>query len=204
MTFELFQGDAVERLRNCLDQSVDLILTDPLYNRLEDYAWLEREAERVLKPDGNALAFVNSKWLPSVLRTVHTKLPVLTAVQNTGGGMNGRVIAKSYHLVWMGSGVVKRYVADGFVATPWSRPNSHNFKWTKNPKYIGHVIHAFTNEGDLVVDPFAGGGSIGAIALQMERRYLGAEIDREIHKIAFESLRLATEQPRLISESQPK
>ena len=196
--YTLHLGDCHEFIKTLPDASADLIFTDPLYERIDDYVWLEQEAAKKLKPNGNILAFVNAKWLTRVLRALETELPVLSAVQNTSGGMNGKVIAKTYHLVWMGSGVIPNYVADGFIASPWSAAHSHNFKWTKNPKYIGHILAGFTNPGDLVVDPFAGGCSIAEITLQMGRRYWGSEIEGDTYQVGKKRLEAAYNQPRLL------
>jgi site-specific DNA-methyltransferase (adenine-specific) len=45
-------------------------------------------------------------------------------------------------------------------------------------------INNSTNEGDLVFDPFLGGGSTAVAAIETKRNYLGFEIDEEYFKIA--------------------
>ena len=49
-----------------------------------------------------------------------------------------------------------------------------------------------TNEGDIVLDPFCGSGTTGAVALRHGRRFIGIDMDTEyLHGIA---------QPRLEAE----
>lgn len=171
-------GDAREVSAGLPDHSVDLILTDPEYDHLDDYWWLFQESRRLLKPDGNALAFVNAKWYPVVSRIVASNFPPLACVQTSGAsGMNGRVIAKTYYLLWWGSGALRGYMPDGYIGTTWSAAHKHNFKWTKNPKYLKATLQAFTNENDLVVDFFCGGGSIPSVCKMLNRLYLACEID---------------------------
>lgn len=57
---------------------------------------------------------------------------------------------------------------------------------TKDPKHptqkpvgvLKHIIRIASNEGDLVFDPFMGVGSTGVAALELNRRFVGVEIDK--------------------------
>ena len=44
---------------------------------------------------------------------------------------------------------------------------------------LGRIIKACSNEGDLVLDPFAGSGTTLAVAKKLGRKYLGFEISKE-------------------------
>ena len=44
---------------------------------------------------------------------------------------------------------------------------------------LGRIIKACSNEGDLVLDPFAGSGTTLAVARKLGRKYLGCEISKE-------------------------
>lgn len=52
-------------------------------------------------------------------------------------------------------------------------------------------VLALTQEDDVVLDPFSGVGSTGCSALVHKRKFVGAELDRDYHKIASERLRQA-------------
>ena len=64
---------------------------------------------------------------------------------------------------------------------------------------IRRCIGLWSNRGDLVWSPFAGIGSEGYVALQMGRRFVGAELKPSYHRIATKNLKeaLAWEQRSL-------
>lgn len=47
-----------------------------------------------------------------------------------------------------------------------------------------HLIDSFTDVGDLVVDPFCGGGTVPAAAVRRARRCIAAELDEEYYRRA--------------------
>jgi DNA modification methylase len=46
-----------------------------------------------------------------------------------------------------------------------------------------------TDENDLVYDPFAGGNTVGRIALLLNRNYLGTELSSHYHKVGCKVLK---------------
>ena len=60
---------------------------------------------------------------------------------------------------------------------------------TQKPlKVLKKLIELGTNEGSLVLDPFAGVGSTGVAALELGRRFIGIEMDEEYHRASCERL----------------
>lgn len=53
---------------------------------------------------------------------------------------------------------------------------------------IERAINLWTNPGDLVLSPFAGIGSEGFVALQMNRRFIGAELKESYFNAAVRNL----------------
>lgn len=63
-------------------------------------------------------------------------------------------------------------------------------------------IKLFTQEGDLVLDPFLGSGTSAAAARQLRRHYLGIEIKEDYHQLAVsnvEAIKMFPVQPRLFA-----
>ncbi len=56
---------------------------------------------------------------------------------------------------------------------------------------LGRIIRACSNEGDLVLDPFAGSGTTLAVSKKLRRRYIGYEISEDYAKLVKERLKKA-------------
>jgi adenine-specific DNA-methyltransferase len=55
------------------------------------------------------------------------------------------------------------------------------------------AIRAFTNPGDLVLDPYAGAGTTGAACALLGRKFVGAELESKYYRIAMQRIRDAME-----------
>ena len=53
---------------------------------------------------------------------------------------------------------------------------------------IERALTLWTNEGDIVLSPFAGIGSEGYVALQMKRRFIGFELKQSYYEQAIKNL----------------
>ena len=51
------------------------------------------------------------------------------------------------------------------------------------------ILKYYSKEGDLVLDPTMGSGSTGVSCKEMNRKFIGIEMDEEIFKIAKERLK---------------
>ena len=51
-----------------------------------------------------------------------------------------------------------------------------------NPEFVRLVISSLTKENQLVIDPFSGSGIVAKTACEMNRQYLGIEINERLHK----------------------
>ena len=57
---------------------------------------------------------------------------------------------------------------------------------TQKPKFLlQHFIEILSNEGDVVLDPFMGSGSTGVVCEQLNRHFIGFELNREYYDIAL-------------------
>ena len=53
---------------------------------------------------------------------------------------------------------------------------------------IENLIINSSNENDIVLDCFCGSGTTGVACKELNRKFIGIEIDREYHKIAVDRL----------------
>ena len=198
-------GDSREHLARLPNQSINLIFTDPIYDRESDYLWLAGEAKRLLKPAGLILFWSNGRWHKNNVDWMEQSGLVyrwdFACIHHAGlSPMNGKIIAKTNRLIWFdlaGDSKMIDYLPDGYLSLSWlgkGRPNEH--KWTKNPKYTSMAIRAFCEEGGVILDPFAGGGTNLVSALETNRQFIGFEIDSHVYQIAVR--RIAAAQPPLM------
>ena len=77
---------------------------------------------------------------------------------------------------------VERIKEDGKKVHPTQKPES----------LLARVILASTNRGDVILDPFFGTGTTGAVAKRLSRNFIGIEQDAGYVKIAEQRLALVT------------
>jgi site-specific DNA-methyltransferase (adenine-specific) len=77
-------------------------------------------------------------------------------------------------------------VSDGYPpAVLNSSQNKDNPHPTpKNPLFLEWLIELSSNDGDLVIDPFIGSGSLKIACENRNRRYIGYEIDKDFYAYA--------------------
>lgn len=59
------------------------------------------------------------------------------------------------------------------------------------------MIKDFSDNGDLVIDPFMGSGTTGVACVQMGRKFIGIEIDPGYFEIACKRIEAAQRQTRM-------
>ncbi|MEM7623265.1 MAG: site-specific DNA-methyltransferase, partial [Planctomycetota bacterium] len=93
---------------------------------------------------------------------------------------------------WLEAG--HRVPMDVWYGPFWGRVQGNNKERRRNhdnqlPEvYLGRVIKACTNEGDLVLDPFLGSGTTGVVARYLGRRFVGIDYTKEIAAHALERI----------------
>jgi DNA modification methylase len=198
---QILTGDARELIGLIPDESIDLIFTDPVYSHIDDYEWIAKEAVRVLCPDSACLAWYGGPNLDTVISTMRQYLTWTWQLKYVVIAKGRKLIG--YNLfVWTtpclwfrkGKGFPHRRIPDTFVSTA-APTGSH--KWNKNEGVIRKWMDAFTVEGDVVLDPFLGSGTTAVVAKQLNRRYIGFEIDERLAEVARDRVALA--QPSLFT-----
>jgi adenine-specific DNA-methyltransferase len=181
---QIITGDARELAKSIPDDSVDLILADPIYENVEDYRWLAETAMRVLKPNSACLAFSSQRWVAkSQIAMEETGLNYLYTLQYIIPGKPGALhlyglypCATPCLLFAKGRTKASPYLPDALV----SSDNPDNaFKWQKNIKLVSRWLTSFSKPGDIVYDPFAGSGTVPAVCKMTGRNFIASEIDPE-------------------------
>jgi len=205
----ILQGNCIEVMKNMPEESVDFILTDPPYlcrykdrtgrqvindDRAEWILPAYRQMHRVLKPNSLCLTFFG--W---------TRLDLFAEAWREAGFqiVEHFVFAKSYasSTRFAGRHHEQAYLlAKGFPELPLTPPPSVlEWRYTKNILHptqkplcvLQPLIKAYTQPGELVLDPFCGSGSTLLAATRLARRGLGIELDSQYAEVARERLAAA-------------
>lgn len=79
------------------------------------------------------------------------------------------------------------FIETGVTPTGERRYGKHP---TQKPEsLISHFVDTLSNEGDLVLDPFMGSGTTGAVAKRKGRDFIGIELDKDYFRIAENRIR---------------
>lgn len=110
-------------------------------------------------------------------------------------------------VAWGGAGY-SRWNAGGkrgvytHLTNPSNRDGRHP---TEKPvALMSELLIDFTNPGDLICDPFMGGGTTGVAAVKLGRRFIGIELDPKYFDIACERFAAAQKQPDMFNQREPK
>jgi site-specific DNA-methyltransferase (adenine-specific) len=218
--YELHQRDAVEWLRTLGDRSVDLVVTDPPYESLEKHRavgtttrlkhskassndWfsvfpnarfpeLFAEIYRVLERDRHFYLFSDAETLFVVKPAAEAAgfrfwKPLVWDKQRIGMGYHYR--ARYEFILFFEKG--KRRLAD--LGVPDVLPATRlrgGYPTEKPVSLLSTLITQSSEPGDLVIDPFFGSGATGVAALELGRRFAGADVAASAH--AHAAPRLAT------------
>ena len=208
----IYVGDARERCKVIPDNSVDLIFTDPPYPRqfLPLYEWLATEAERMLKPGGFVLAMAGGMHLDRIYAafaktelTYHWQYNIHLTGQYTGcvwvrGNNQVPIITRTRPVLayCKGEGLPRCATLD---LVRGSGADKIYHEWGQDGQSTRYYIDCFTKQGDVVLDPFCGGGTTPAMARILGRRYLAFEIDAEVAQTARDRVR-DTQPPLFVPE----
>jgi len=156
------------------------------------------EWERVLKKF-NAFIFCSNKQISSLMKWGEDKGYVTTCLvwwkYNAPPLCNGNWISDIEYCIHIrekgatfqgGADLKHKVYRDSIVKSQYNHPTVKPLELVKQYIQIG------SNENDIILDPFAGSGTTLHGAYQLNRRYIGFEIDKEYHKIAVDRLKSAT------------
>jgi site-specific DNA-methyltransferase (adenine-specific) len=76
---------------------------------------------------------------------------------------------------------------------------------TEKPlRLMRDLIRDFSNPGDLIFDPFMGSGSTGVAALELGRRFIGAEMNDDYFAIACQRIEAASKVVSILPDAKPQ
>lgn len=178
--------------------SVDMIFTDPPYLKkyISTYKWLAKESFRVLKPGGFLLAMCGGVYINQIFSFFdNSGLRFYWQYQNGMTGnrcgvvwrhsddQNQPVTIRSKSILAYHKPSASDTKGRAVSRTPTAQWYDGNGKskiyhiWGQDVESARYYIDCFTKEGDLVLDPFVGGGTTMAACDVINRRFVGFDID---------------------------
>lgn len=163
-----------------------MIFTDPPYPReyLPCYGWLATEAARVLKPGGFVMCMAGGYFLNKIYAMFEV-VPALNYFWEFHHRSNGDtpyiwqrfVVAKTKVILAYvkGDGLPRiKSVLSMFESTSKSKQFHH---WGQDVESARYYIDCFSAPGDLVCDPFIGGGTTAVACSLIGRRCVAFDVD---------------------------
>lgn len=170
------------------DCNIDAILTDPPYpaEYLPVYADLADLANRVLKPGGSLFAMCGQSYLPEIMAILAERMTYnWTLAYLTPGGQAPQIWQRKVNtfwkpVLWFTKGTYGgKWLGD--VCKSDVNDNDKRFHfWGQSVSGMVDLVDRCTNAGDLILDPFCGGGATGVAALLNNRMFTGSDIDADM------------------------
>ena len=205
-------------MKDLENESIDMIATDPPYGMAyegnfsetapwrkiendDNLDWLEpfvKESYRIAKP--NTAHYMFCSWhkvdvFKQVLERYFTIKNLLVWLKKgtSIGDLNGDFAPQFELIFFFTKGRrLMRGRRDGNLL-PFSKISGRNHPTEKPVPLMQYLISKFTEKGETVFDGFMGVGSTGVAAEQIQRDFIGVEIDEEYFSIANKRLNEANQ-----------
>ena len=207
-------GDCLVVLKDLPDESIDMILTDPPYGidysrrvKQEEHiandefdAWKDLmikvlpEFRRVMKPTACCLCFCGGAGgLVTALLTLEAikyfhLIETLIWVKGIGLGYKYRHAYENILLLTKDRKEFNFYDTTGacsnVIRVSRDKVEDGDHPTPKPVKLLEGLMKNHTKEGDVVLDPFLGGGSTAVAAVRLKRQFIGVELNPKYAELA--------------------
>jgi len=196
---KIIQGDCLQIMKTYPNNCIDLILTDPPYGDNVAYGWNNKiiknnenplincnaliEMYRILKQNRSLYIFTNWKHYPFLTEFIirYTKFNIrhLIVWKKHNFGL-GWAFRHQYELILVLEKGKPKYNLTDFSDVQTSSHINHNklnHPHQKPLDLLKKIILHSSKEGDLILDPFAGSGSTCKACNELNRKWIGIELD---------------------------
>ena len=183
----ILTGDVSRLFDHLDDDSADLFLTDPPYDRIDLYEKLAELAAAKLKPGCLCLAYCGQYHLPAVLEAMGRHLQYHWTFAIRFGGPHRPNYPRHIQNTWQPVVAFSR----GKATSEWivdmlesggREKDAH--EWQKTLSDTEYLIEKLTDQGALVVDPFCGSGTVPTACRKLGRRWLACELNSQTARVA--------------------
>lgn len=184
-------GKFQERCREIENESIDCIITDPPYDKQSLYLWryLGVFAERLLKPSCFCVAYSGWFYLPELINNVlksNISWYALFSLYHKGfaKGLNqSNIQDRCKPILIFQKPPFKPLTnrAENFIISENREKEYH--KWQQSLSGVKKCVEIFTKEGDLVLDPMAGSGTTAVACLELGRKCICIDSDKNVMNV---------------------
>jgi ParB-like chromosome segregation protein Spo0J len=177
------------------DNSVDVIITDPPYPRefLDCWKKLAQFAVKKLKKNGVLIAASGHAYLPEVFRNMTVDglnyywtgclyQPKVSADLHT---KRLRTHWKPF-LIYVKGDYTRTFQATDVYSSSYedAKEGQKFHKWGQSYQIFEQFVKDYTYAGEVVCDPFLGGGTTAIAAITHKRKFIGIELNKETFNVA--------------------
>ena len=206
----VINADCVEVMQEMPEASVDSVITDPPYlvnyqssdgrgyqnDNPKDDSWLVpafTQIYRVLKPDSFCVSFYGFTKAEAFLAAWReARFDIIGQFIWVKKYASAEKFVRYYHeqAYLLAKGRPKKpRVRLPSVLESWVYTGNELHPTQKPVMAILPLVMAFSEQGDIVLDPFAGSGSTAVAACQLARKYIAIELDPTYARLAEERLK---------------
>ena len=217
MTIKLINDDCLIAMKEIPDGSVDMILTDPPYTtptitafgreQVKNYAdftiqetyirCLREEFERILKPSAPMFMFCDEQYYPPIHKVFYQWQSLQMIVWDKEKIGMGKPFRKRHELIFYANRSPMDYNrTDGITHYPtvlrYKPVGKERLHGAQKPlALVEDLIKGFSNENDIVLDLFMGSGTTGVACKNLNRSFIGIELDEAYFRIAQDRISAA-------------
>lgn len=217
---KIIQGDCLEVMKQIPDNSIDLIVTDPPYGISFQSAWrieserfdrLENddkidptflmEAFRVVNEGGAVYIFtrwdVYVKWFEATKTAGFdvTNCIVWDRMMHGMGDLQGAYAYQHDFIIYATKGkhILRGKRPKDILRVCRPHPNEIVHPTQKPVELLQKLIEKSSDQDDLVLDPFLGSGTTAVACKQLNRKFIGIELNPDYCKIAEQRVKAIPE-----------
>ncbi len=203
---KIINADCIKYMKKLPNNCIDLVITDPPYGDNVAYGTTNKtilnnenplincsalfECYRVMRRNSTLYLFTNWKHYPFltefVLRYTKFKIRHLIVWKKHNFGL-GWAFRHQYEMILVLEKGKPKYNLTNFSDVQTCSHINHN-KMThpheKSVDLISKLVEHSSKEGDLVLDPFCGSGAVCVACEEMNRDWIGIELDKRYVEMA--------------------
>lgn len=206
---EVFHKDCLDVLKSLPDKSIDLVMTDPPYGIKEHGGKYRFGPQSVTKGFKSNKSYSKKEWDSQPMSQEYIDEVFRVSKNQVIFGMNyyqfpptkgfvvwhkkgnDRSSFAACELIWTSFNQASKYfkydwVGFGYINNPDKEKKQHP---TQKPlALMKYLVESFSQEGQTILDPFAGAGTTLVAAKELGRNFIGIEKDEEYVRICLARL----------------